>query len=113
MDRAATDKGVKYLVYKKNQRMIETVRKVMNNELTAYERELATDYWCENLLVEDIAKKYKLSRSAFYRTVKVIEEKINTYLKYVVFYSDDTPPTKGDFLSYMKKQGGKGEFLEN
>lgn len=110
MDRATIDKGIKYLVYKKKQRMIDTVRCVMNNELTENERNIANDYWCENLLVEEIAKKYNLSRSAFYRTVKVIEEKINMYLKYVVFYNNECPPTKGDFLTFLNL---KGEFFES
>ena len=113
MDRVATDKGIKYLVYKKRQRMLNTVRSVMHNELTDYEREIATEYWCDNLLVDEIAKKHNLSRSAFYRTVKNIEKKINLYLKYVVFYSDDAPPTKGDFLAFLRKTNLKGEFFEN
>ncbi len=113
MDKATTDKGIKYLVYKKKQRMIDTVRSVMNNELTDFEREIATDYWCENLLVEEITKKHNLSRSTFYRTVKIIEKKINLYLKYVVFYNNDAPPTKGDFLAFLKEIKSKGEFFEN
>ena len=88
MDKAFINKGIKYLVYKKKQRMIDTVRSVMDNELTEIERNIAEDYWCNNLLVEEIAKKYKLSRSGFYRTVDVIKEKMNMHLKYVVFYTN-------------------------
>ena len=110
MDKAFINKGIKYLVYKKKQRMIDTVRSVMDNELTEIERNIAEDYWCNNLLVEEIAKKYKLSRSGFYRTVDVIKEKMNMHLKYVVFYNNDCPPTKGDFLSFLNR---KGEFFEN
>ena len=110
LDRATLDKGIKYLVYKKKQRMIDTVRRVMNDELTEYERNIAMDYWCDNLLVEEITEKYNISRSAFYRTVKIIENKINMYLKYVVYYDNDTPPTKGDFLTFLTQ---KGDFLEN
>ena len=82
----------------------------MNNELTETERNIAEDYWCNNLLVEEIAEKYKLSRSGLYRTVDVIKEKMNIYLKYVVFYNNDYPPTKGDFLTFLKSEG---EFFEN
>ena len=110
MDMAIVNKGVKYLVYKKRQRMIDTVRSVMNNELTELERNIAQDYWCNNLLIEEIARKYNLSRSAFYRAVDVIKKKLNTHLKYVMFYNNDTPPTKGDFLSFLNR---KGEFFEN
>ena len=77
---------------------------------TETERNIAEDYWCNNLLVEEIAEKYKLSRSGLYRTVDVIKEKMNIYLKYVVFYNNDYPPTKGDFLTFLKN---KGEFFEN
>ncbi|MBR5247150.1 MAG: hypothetical protein IKV25_07265 [Clostridia bacterium] len=110
MDKASVNKGIKYLVYKKKQRMIDTVRSVMNNELTDFERNIAEDYWCNNLLVEEIARKYNLSRSGFYRAVDVIKEKMNTHLKYVVFYNNECPPTKGDFLSFLN---GKGEFFES
>ncbi len=110
IDKTIINKGIKYLVYKKKQRMIDTVRSVMNNELTETERNIAEDYWCNNLLVEEIAKKYKLSRSGLYRTVDVIKEKMNTHLKYVVFYNNECPPTKGDFLSFLNR---KGEFFEN
>jgi predicted DNA-binding protein YlxM (UPF0122 family) len=110
MDRATTDKGIKYLVYNKKQRMIETVRSVMNNELTEMERNIAEDYWYNNILVDEIALKYKLSRSGLYRTVDVIKQKMNMYLKYVILYSDEFPPTKGDFLTFLNC---KGEFFEN
>ena len=40
----------------------------------------------------------------------VIEEKINMYLKYVVFYNNECPPTKGDFLTFLNH---KGEFFES
>lgn len=109
-DKAFVNKGIKYLIYKKKQRMIDTVRLVMNNELTEMERNIAEDYWCNNLLATEIAKKYKLSRSGLYRTVGVIKEKLNTHLKYVVFYNNECPPTKGDFLSFLNS---KGEFFEN
>ena len=81
MNNDSLDKGIKYLVFRKKQRMIDTVRSVMNNELTETERNIAEDYWCNNLLVEEIAEKYKLSRSGLYRTVDVIKEKMNIYLK--------------------------------
>ncbi len=113
MDKASLDKGIKYLVYNKKQRMIDTVRSVMNNELTEIERNIAEDYWCNNILVGEIAEKYKLSRSGLYRTVDVIKEKMNMYLKYVVIYNNECPPTKGDFLSFLKLGKGKGEFFEN
>ncbi len=110
MDIATVDKRIRYLVFNKKQRMIDTVRSVLDNELTETEREIALDYWCDNLLVEEIAKKHNMSRTRFYRTVKVIEEKINMYLKYVVVYYNDSPPTKEDFLTFLKE---KGEFFEN
>ena len=85
----------------------------MNNELTETERNIAEDYWSNNLLVDEIAEKYKISRSGLYRTVDVIKEKMNTYLKYVVLYNNECPPTKGDFLSFLKFGRNKGDFFEN
>lgn len=110
LDNVSTNEKIRYLVYKKKQRMIDTVRSVMNNELTETERNIAEDYWTSNLLVEDIASKYKLSRSGLYRTVDGIKQKMNTHLKYVIFYNDMCAPTKGDFLVFLN---AKGEFFEN
>lgn len=96
---------VAYLVYNKDKKITDTVRRVMENELTELQRSMATDYWSNNLSGEDIAKKYGLSKSAFYREIKAVKEKIDTYLKYVLFYNDIIkPPSVAEFLSQMNLQ---------
>ena len=98
---------VRYLVYNKDKKIMETMQKVMENELTEKERELAVDYWSNNLSIGEISKKHNISRSAFYRAVDEIKRKIDASLKYVLFYNDIIkPPSISDFLSL-------GEQIEN
>jgi predicted DNA-binding protein YlxM (UPF0122 family) len=116
VDSYSRNKLVKFLVYNKKQRLIDTVKKVMTDELTGREREMAIDYWQKKMPVEDIAEKYDLSRSGFYRAINVIKKKLETSLKYVLFYSDALkPPTKEDFLTQMKRATTEtlGEQIEN
>ena len=54
VDSYSRNKLVKFLVYNKKQRLIDTVKKVMTDELTGREREMAIDYWQKKMPVEDI-----------------------------------------------------------
>ena len=98
---------VSYLVYNKDRKIADTVRKVLENELTETERNIATDYWSNNLSAEEISKRYSISRSTFYREIKKIKNKIDCYLKYVLFYNDIIkPPSVAEFLSQMNVING-------
>lgn len=103
-----------YLVYSKDRKIIDTFRKVMENELTERERNMAMDYWSNNLAVNNISKKYNISRSAFYREIKEIKQKIDTYLKYVLFYNDIIkPPSVAEFIMQVQSNKFMGEQVEN
>lgn len=105
---------VKYLVYNKDKKIMDTVKKVMDNELTEKERDLAVDYWSNNLSIGDISKKHNISRSSFYRAIDEIKRKIDVSLKYVLFYNDIIkPPSVADFIMQVQANFSLGEQIEN
>lgn len=116
VDSHSAKKFVRYLVYDKKKKLMDTVRQVMREELTATERNMATDYWQNKMSIGDIAEKYNISRSSFYRTLDGIKKKLETSLKYVLFYDNILKPTsKEDFLTQIKKATSMtmGEQIEN
>ncbi len=115
-DARSAKKLVRYLVYDKRKKLIDTVRFVMNEELTTRERNIAIDYWQKKLSIGDIVEKYSISRSTFYRTIDVIKKKLETSLKYVLFYNEALkPPSKEDFLTRIEKATAvtMGEQIES
>ena len=105
---------VRYLVYNKNKKVMDTMQKVMENELTERERGLAVDYWSNNLSINEITKKHNISRSSFYRMIDDIKNKIDNSLKYVLFYNDIIkPPSTAEFLSQINRKFSLGEQFEN
>ena len=105
---------VRYLVYDKEKKIMDTLQEVMENELTEKERQLAVDYWSNNLSISEIAKKHNVSRSSFYRMIGEIKKKIDASLKYVLFYNDIIkPPSMAEFLSQVNMQISLGEQIEN
>ncbi len=105
---------VRYLMYNKKKMLLDTVKVVMENELSETERDMAIDYWYNKMSIGDIARKYHISRSTFYRVLDVIKKKLNTSLKYVLVYSDAIkPPAKEDFLTQIKMGLFTGEQIEN
>lgn len=110
----SAEKLVRYLVYDKRRKLTDTVRTVMQDELTAKERNIAVDYWQNKMPIGDISEKYCISRSSFYRIIDTVKKKLETSLKYVLFYNDILkPPTKEDFLSQIKKATSMEEQIEN
>lgn len=114
VDKNSAEKLVRYLVYDKRRKLTDTVRTVMQDELTAKERNMALDYWQNKMSIGDISEKYCISRSSFYRTIDTVRKKLETSLKYVLFYNDILkPPTKEDFLSQIKKATSMEAQFEN
>lgn len=100
---------VRYLVYNKDKKIMDTMKKIMEEELNEKERDLAVDYWSNNLPIGEITRKYNISRSSFYRTITEIKGKIDMSLKYVLFYNNIIkPPSVIDFLRQTL-----GEQIEN
>ena len=114
VDKNSAEKLVRYLVYDKRRKLMDTVRTVMQDELTAKERNIAVDYWQNKMPISDISEKYCISRSSFYRIIDTVKKKLETSLKYVLFYNDILkPPTKEDFLSQIKKATSMEAQFEN
>ena len=105
---------VRFLVYDKDKKIIEIVKEVMKNELTEKERQLAVDYWSNNLSIGDISKKHNISRSSFYRQIGEIKKKIDISLKYVLYYNEIIkPPSITEFLSQVNSEFSMGEQIES
>lgn len=114
VDSVTTESYVRCLVYNKRKKLIDTVKQVMKNELTEKERNIALDYWCNNMSFADISKKYHLSRSGFYRMINSVKKKLDMSLKYVLFYNDAVkPPSTQEFLAQLKTNFFMGEQIEN
>lgn len=104
VDKNSISNGVRYLVYNKKRRLLNVVDKVMQNELTEDERNLATDYWSGNYSLDEISKKHKISRSAVYRTIAHIKNKLQTSLKYVLIYDADAlPQSTNELRDFIKE----------
>lgn len=104
VDKNSISKGVRYLVYNKKKRLLNVVNQVMQNELTEDERSLVTDYCSGDYSLGEILEKYNMSRSAMYRTISHIKNKIQTSLKYVLIYDADTLPQGADELRNFIKE---------
>ena len=75
VDKNSICNGVRYLVYNKKKRLLDVVQKVMQNELTEDERNLAIDYWSGEYSLGEISKRNNITRSAIYRHIDSIKEK--------------------------------------
>ncbi len=104
VDKNSICNGVRYLVYNKKKRLLNVVNKVMQNELTENERNLATDYWSGEYSLGEISEKYNMPRSTVYRTIAHIKNKFQTYLKYVLIYDTDAlPKSTNELMSFIKE----------
>lgn len=96
--------GAKYLIYNRQKKLIEIVRSVMQNELTEYERNLATAHWCNEVSLRDLAKTYGVSYASVYRSLENIRKKLETALKYVLMYDKILlPQSSEELLEYVRK----------
>lgn len=82
------NKGVSYIVNKRKRNIVDTVGKVLQNELNDFERAIALDYWGKEMTVEEMLRKHKISKSAFYRTIDGIKEKVEIFMRYVLVYEN-------------------------
>ena len=95
--------GVGYIVFNRKRNILNTVKKIVENELSSLEKELVLDFWGKELKVEDLAQKYELSRAAIYRNLNSAKKKIEKYLKYVLIYEDNVQRySVSDFFEFIK-----------
>ena len=101
--------GVSYIVFNRKRNILNTVKKVIENELNSLEKELILDFWGRELTVEELSEKHKLSRSSVYRYLNNAKNKIEKYIKYVLVYEDNVQRySVSDFLNFIK-----GDYIEN
>lgn len=97
------ENGVGYIVFNRKRNILNTVKKVIENELNSLEKEIILDYWGRELNAEEIAEKYELSRAGVYRHLNSAKKKVEKYLKYVLVYEDDVQQYSiSDFFEFIK-----------
>ena len=95
--------GVGYVVFNRKRNILNTVKKIVENELSSLEKELVLDFWGKELKVEELAQKYKLSRAGVYRYLNNAKKKVEKYLKYVLIYEDNVQQYSVlDFFEFFK-----------
>lgn len=95
--------GVGYIVFNRKRNILNTVKKVIENELSGLEKELVLDFWGRKLKVDELAQKYELSRASVYRQLNNAKKKVEKYLKYVLVYEDDVRRySVSDFVEFIK-----------
>ena len=96
--------GTRFLIYNRQRKFATIVKMVMKNELTDFERNVVTEYWCDEKSAEKIIEKYGISRSAFYRIIENVRKKIENSLKYVMLYDEVLiPKSTEEILEYVRK----------
>lgn len=95
--------GVGYIVFNRKRNILNTVKKVIENELSALEKDLVLDFWGKELTVEELAEKYKISRASVYRYLNNTKKKIEKFIKYVLVYDDAVQQYSiSDFFNFIK-----------
>lgn len=95
--------GVGYIIFNRKRNILNTAKKIIENELNSLEKELVLDFWGKELKAEDLTQKYGLSRAAIYRNLNSAKKKIEKYLKYVLIYEDDVQRySVSDFIEFIK-----------
>lgn len=76
--------------------------------LTSKQQRYFMDYYFNNLSYGEIASKYKISRNAIYRQMKLIEDKLNYYEKCLNLYSKKQKIN--DIIAMIDKRDVKEEL---
>ena len=64
-----------------NLEKLRLVRDIMEQELTALQRQTLEDYYLNSMTMEQIAKERYVNKSTVQRTLKRAEEKIRRFLR--------------------------------
>ncbi len=105
VDENSVRNGVSFLVYNKKKRLLDIVRKVMQDELSDEERQLAIDYWGGEYSLGEISKRNNITRSSVYRHLNIIKGKLEKSLKYVLLYDADAlPKSTNELISFIKEK---------
>lgn len=96
--------GTRYLIYNRQKKLIDIVKKVIRNELTKTEQDIAVRHWCNDVPIEHLSVEYDMSRSSVYRILDKAREKLEKSLKYVLMYDEILlPKSTEEIWEYVRK----------
>ncbi len=103
-DKESIEKGVNYILYSRQQKIVDIVRQVLANELTDFERKIIKEHLSDGISAAEIQEKYRIPRSTFYRYLNSAKQKLKNSLKYVWIYDSITVPSSVEgLLEYVRK----------
>lgn len=103
-DRQSIEKGVGFILYSRQQKIVDIVRQVLENELTDFERKIIKEHLSDGATATEIQEKYRIPRSTFYRYLNSAKAKLKSSLKYVWLYDNISVPNSTEgLLEYVKK----------
>lgn len=103
-DKESVEKGVSFILYSRQQKIVDIVRQVLANELTDFEREIIKEHLSDGVSATEIQEKYRIPRSTFYRYLNSAKQKLKASLKYVWLYDGISVPNSAEGLvEYVKK----------
>ncbi len=103
-DKETVEKGVSFILYSRQQKIVDIVRQVLQNELTDFERKIITEHLSNGVSATELQKKYRISKTSFYRYLNGAKQKLKASLKYVWLYDGVSVPNSAeDLLEYVRK----------
>ncbi len=103
-DKESVQKGVSFILYSRQQKLVDIVRQVLANELTDFERKIIKEHLSDGVSATEIQEKYRIPHTTFYRCLNCAKQKLKTSLKYVLLYDGVSVPNSVEgLLEYVKK----------
>lgn len=103
-DKESIEKGVSFILYSRQQKIVDIVRQVLANELTDFERKIVKEHLSDGVSAAEFQEKYRIPRSTFYRYRNSAKQKLIVSLKYVWIYDNISAPKSVEgLLEYVRK----------
>lgn len=103
-DKESVEKGVNFILYSRQQKIVDIVRQVLANELTDFERKIIKEHLSDGVSATELQEKYRIPRSTFYRYLNSAKQKLKSSLKYVWLYDGISVPNSAEgLLEYVRK----------
>lgn len=85
-----------FVILKSRENMIKLIRLVFKNELTAEERQMASDYYLQNMKKSELIRKNGMTHKQVNKVLDSAAKKLYMFLKYPLFmrFSIICPPEK-------------------
>lgn len=103
-DRESVERGVSFILYSRQQKIVDIVRQVLQNELNDFERKIIKENLSDGISATALQEKYRIPKTTFYRCLNGAKQKLKASLKYVWLYDRVTvPDSVEDLLEYVRK----------